>query len=455
MKRCSWLFILIVLSVSRCNLLKDIRFTAAGLTGQEPFFVTAATAELRPSDAAAAFLRNGELLLVFKSSAPDAAPDRDGKIVYVTRSSDRGRNWKPPERAFSAAWDFRHPVITSIPDGPILLAFGWQDADASSDVHGDPGFFVSHSSDNGVSFSTPRLVRTPQAGWVATSGSAVASEDGSVLLPLTAQGGIRLAVSRDNGENWTISPAIAENAAFTRRNPSLVRLPDRRLFCLFEQGTDSPRLMTCESSDNGVTWSGPVETGILGSRPSCAALSGGVLVCAFTDLWPSGVSLMRSFDGGVRWECMDRLSVTDSECVIAPMSGDTLLAVCRPDQAKTGADLKAAVFAEAAPGPPAGLSGSYRRGKGNHLRWNAKKHAVYYAVYRDTVSIADPPPAGLRLATTGSTGFSDVSVDSGSTYFYRVTAVRSENAPVPGAEGPASAEISIVAAEKNKSARQK
>ncbi len=449
MKRYSWLFILVILSASRCNLLKDIQFTAAGLTGEELRFVTAAPADLHSSDAAAAFLHNGDILLVFKSSAPDPGADRT-KNVFVTRSSDRGRSWNPPETAFSASWDFRNPVLASIPDGPVLLAFGWQDADASSRAHGDPGFFVSHSSDNGVSFSTPRLVRTPQAGRVATSGSAVVLEDGSVLLPLTAGDGIRLAVSKDNGENWTIGPAIAENAASTRRNPSLVRLPDRRLFCLFEQGSASPRLMTCESSDNGITWSGPVDTGMLGSRPSCAALTGGVLACVFTDRWPSGIGLMRSFDGGLRWECMEQLSSSDSECKIVPMNGDTLLAVCGPDQGKTGAALKAAVFADVAPGPPAGLSGSYKHGKGNHLRWNAKKHAVYYAVYRDTSSLADPPPAGLRLATTGSAGFSDVSVDSGRTYYYRVTAVRSENAPVPGSEGPPSEELAIRAVEKKK-----
>ncbi|MDM7924718.1 MAG: sialidase family protein [bacterium] len=449
MKRCSWLIILIILSASRCNLLDDIRSTAAGLAGQERLFTTVAAPDLRPSDATAAFLPNGDILIVFKSSAADAGAD-GGKDVFVTRSSDRGRSWKSPETAFRPAWDFRNPAIAAVPDGPILLVFGWQDADAPDLGHGDPGFFVSHSPDNGVSFSTPRLVRTPQAGRVATSGSAVALEDGSVLLPLTAQGGIRLAVSRDAGESWKIGPAIAEDAASTPRNPSLVRLPDRRLFCLFEQGTVSPRLMTCESSDNGVTWSRPVDTGILGSRPSCAALSGGVLACAFTDRWPSGISLMRSFDGGGRWECMEQLSAPDSRGAIAPMSGDTLLAVCGPDQAKAGAGLRAAVFAEAAPGPPAGLSGSYKHGKGNHLRWNSMRGAVYYSVYRDTSPLADPPPAASRLATAHSAGFSDVSVDSGKTYFYRVTAVRSENAPVPGAEGRPSAELSIVAAEKKK-----
>ncbi|MBN2202404.1 exo-alpha-sialidase [bacterium] len=450
MKRFSWLFILVVLSVSRCNLFKDIRFTAASLTGQEILYVTAAPAELQPSDAAAAYLSNGDLLLVFKSSSPEAGADRGGATVFVTRSTDRGRNWTRPATGFSVVRDFRHPVMVIIPDGPVLLAFGWQDADDSSRPAGYPGFFVSHSMDNGVSFSTPRLIRTPLAGRVATSGSAVALEDGSVLLPLTAGGGVRLAVSRDNGENWTIGPAIAENAASTRRNPSLVRLPDGRLLCLFEQGSVSSRLMTSESSDNGLTWREPVDTGVQGSRPSCAVLSGGVLACAFTDRWPSGIGLMRSFDGGVRWECMEQLSASDSECQIAPMNGDTLLAVCGPDQVKPGAALRAAVFAETAPGPPAGLSGSYKHGKGNHLRWNAKKHAVYYAVYRDTASIADPPPAGLRLATTVSTGFSDVSVDSGGTYFYRVTAVRSENAPVAGAEGPPSAELKIAAVEDRK-----
>jgi hypothetical protein len=449
MKRFSWLFILGILSLSRCNVLKDIEFKAAGLTGGEFRFKTAVPADFHPSDAAAVFLQNGDLLLVFKSSAPQPVQE-PGKSVLQTRSQDRGRTWTHPVPAFNAAWDFRHPVIVSIPDGPILLAFSRQDADDPSQPCRDPGFFVSHSVDNGASFSAPRLVRTPKAGRSATSGSAVVLEDGSVLLPLSSGKAVRLAVSKDNGETWSIGAPVAEDPVSGFRNPSLVRLSDRRLFCLFERASRSPGLMSCESSDNGVTWSKPVDTGILGGRPSCAALSGGVLVCAFADRWPSGMSLMRSFDGGVRWEGMEQLSASDSECSIVPLDQNTVLAVCGSVESGQGAQIRTAVLSESAPGPPAGLSGSYKREKGIHLRWNSLRRAVYYAVYRDTASITEPLPDALRMATTVSPGFSDTAVDSGETYFYRITAVRSENAPAPGSEGPPSEQLKIAAAEVRK-----
>jgi hypothetical protein len=380
---------------------------------------------------------------VFDGSAPENGTER-GKTVYVARSSAAEGQWSEPRPALGVTWGFHRPALVQVPDGPILLAFGWLDPDGRPAAGRDAGFFVSHSSDNGATFSAARLIRTPQCGRVSTSGSAVALEDGSILLPLTADGAVRLAASRDNGETWTLGKPLAGDSSAGCGNPSLVRLQDRRLFCVFEGRGGATELMTCESADNGRTWGPPARTGIEGSRPSCAAASNGVLLCAFVDPWPAGLTLMRSYNGGVRWEDGEHVSDSRDGAGLTALDGGRVLALSCPRSGEDGGTVvEARMFDASAPEPPAGLSGSFRKDRGIHIRWNASDRTVYYIVYRDTVPMPDPAPGRRRLTTCVDGRFHDAAVDSGKTYFYRVTAVRSDNGPAAGSESEPSRELKI------------
>ncbi len=115
--------------------------------------------------------------------------------------------------------------------------------------------------------------------------------------------------SVDHGHSWEeygVIAAVRPNQKpwswMGKEGPTeagLVRLSDRRLFCIFRTG-DGEYMGEAWSSDGGKTWTPPASSGFKGVAPHLRLMSSGVLVCTYGR--PGPVTVMFSTDGGVKWE---------------------------------------------------------------------------------------------------------------------------------------------------------
>ncbi|MHB1355539.1 MAG: sialidase family protein [Anaerolineae bacterium] len=116
-----------------------------------------------------------------------------------------------------------------------------------------------------------------------------------------------LLVSRDQGASWqyhaTIARPIAGDPVGEGFNePTMVRLDDGRLFCILRTGHYSP-LYGCWSSDEGLTWTEPLYTGLeRGCFPCLLKLADGRLAMTFGQRFPAGWSRVTPLGDWPRYE---------------------------------------------------------------------------------------------------------------------------------------------------------
>jgi len=398
--------------------------------------------EFAASSPAVLRLKTGSLALVFKG--PGKTSGSRDKIVFFSRSTDDGRTWSNPKSVLTGLQDFQNPCLFQLPEGQVILIYGWGAGAAQRTGLMNPGFFISFSYDDGAAFTAPRFVHLPKYEWVATSEDMLILDDGTLLAPLTAgkrNGGtaVLLAVSGDKGEKWETFRTVSADSfgSVSYRKPTLVRLPDRRLLCLMEGGEEDPYLYETQSEDGGATWGKPRQTGIQGKRPDLAITARGTLVCAFRDRWPEGVSLVRSYDWGLSWEGETQLldsPRTDPSPHLAVLPEDVLMAATESKDPDGKSVILGIRFHDGPPAAPAGLSGSFNPDRSIHLRWNSVKGAVYYIVTRDipssSVSKTDTGFASVFRGTSILPRFIDEGVDTLKSYRYRVSAVRTFGRPI-------------------------
>ncbi len=268
--------------------------------------------------------------------------------------------------------------------------------------------------------------------WLATSNRVVELSDGTLILPAygkkAGETTTALAViSKDGGETWKDLYVIGKdsNNKIHYRKPSLVMFPDGKIFCVMETEDGEGFLYQSISNDGGVTWSLPQSSGIFGQAPDVYLTYQGTLICTYQDFWPMGVSFVRSYDWGRTWGkevslfTMDRGETSPS--LIELKKG--LLAVCYEYDSGIGGTF----FVVKKPEVTKGLSISLSTNRHVNLRWNSVKGADYYIVYRDTVPNFNPvhgyPFKGNGIASPAFPQYTDVSVDSGKIYYYRISAV--------------------------------
>jgi hypothetical protein len=393
-------------------------------------------------------LKTGELAMVFKGFQGPAVSRHD-RVVFLSRSADGGRTWGEPKSILTGLWGFNDPALLQLPEGRVVLIYGWSAGAVESSGPMSAGFFISLSDDDGNTFTVPRLVHVPKAYWVATSEDVLHLEDGTLLAPLTVgkrngETTVLLAVSTDKGAKWERFLKVSGDSlrASSFQKPALARLSDRRLLCLMEGGVADPYLYATRSADDGATWEKPRNTGVQGKEPALAVTSNGTLLCAFRDRWPEGISLVRSYDRGISWEGETQalsLDAGNPSPHLALLPADLLLIAyeSREKDGKTG--VKGLLFVDDPPSAPAGLSGSFKPDRNVHLRWNSVKQAAYYIVYRDTsaafVLMADTVMASRYRGTSVEPRFIDRGTDTLKTYRYRVSAVRTFGRPVEGTGG--------------------
>jgi len=248
-------------------------------------------------------LPSGDLLALFSIGE---AMDATNNTTMVSRSTDDGHSWelqgalheRSPERKHHA--DFLKPLVLS--DGTLIAtgySFHRDDPDspvANSETDGirDGDNLVAYSTDEGRTWTYPRVIPRSRPELIEASGSGVELRSGSILVagshfPMwdgtrpSGQIGVLLR-SEDRGHTWNDESTFFRDSAnrYAPSEPRLCELQDGRLVALFwtsshGEGTNLPNHYTV-SHDNGKTWSDMLDTGIWAQAPGIMHLGGDLLL---------------------------------------------------------------------------------------------------------------------------------------------------------------------------------
>ncbi len=355
-------------------------------------------------------LGSGEHLIVFR----EADDQRAGNgLLLLSHSYNEGKTWSVPDTLVKSRWDCRDPSIVQLKDGIVIVNFYQVNNGELDSFSRSIGCFTVHSFDNGKTFTAPRMVRSPDWDWTATSDDILELENGRLLMPVYGahQGKASLGIvfSTNGGETWEGPSNIAEDA------------------------------------ENRVTYIDPSvmeSAGLYGRAADLHVTVDGILLCAFRDRSPAGISMVRSYDGGISWENETMLAsggltgsapslITSTHHLFAVHDGT-------PRQgagSKNLTTLYGTAFRVDRLHEPQGFSVSEGKSEVD-LRWNSVPATAYYMVYRDTVPdfelIHGYPDTGNGIATPIEPFYTDTRVDSGKIYYYRVTAVAGKGALLQG-----------------------
>jgi len=433
MKNFLYLLIITILVSSTCTRIEELQY---GEVRQ----ITIYTSDVHAAFPDAVRLKSGELLVVFREGSSRISCD--GKIL-LSRSDGKGRSWSEPDTIVSTPWDCRTPSIVQLTDGQIIVNFYQLRYGDSGKIVGSAGCFTVRSFDNGRNFTAPRMVTDLPLDWSATSDQILEIEDGSLIMALYGHNqGMRSSVwaviSRDSGESWKEHYLIArdEDGRIDFTEPSLSILPDGRIVCMMNGGD---YLYQTFSEDGGIQWSRPQVSGIEGSECDLDITQDGIVVCAYRDFWPRGVSYRLSYDWTATWKDEKYLFTAAHDWGspdIIIMDEGVLIVHHQTLKKDHGSIIGGSLFIVRKPEVVEGFTASVASEGCVNLRWNPVKDAAYYIIYRDTVEdftpVVGPPDQGNVVATPISCQYSDTEVDTGRVYFYRVSAVIGSTRPVSG-----------------------
>ena len=262
-----------------------------------------------------ALLEGGRLLAGFDLA--EAVTSADYRS-YLSRSSDDGQTWSPPERFFPDEGDRleRHYVrIRRLRDGSIV-AVGSRSHPAHEEEetwnHHTMGqrpmeLILLRSHDEGRTWEGPSVVDPPLEGPFEICHTVVELADGRWLWPMsitrrwdgTAPDGVRAValVSSDEGRTWPkVLNLFDEHAqGLMHLECSLIQLPDNRLLATswsFDPDSGTSRTLPYSLSEDGRTFSAPRPTGIDSETSKLLSLGDDRVLCVYrrTDkpgLWAS------------------------------------------------------------------------------------------------------------------------------------------------------------------------
>lgn len=320
---------------------------------------------------------NGDILVVYNSDGDGIA----GAASYLTRSTNDGSTWSTPTTVgpTSHRWangSFNATLgLSTLADGTLLLPMT-DSVNHTQYTDRESVTYVGRSTDHGntwTGFTTPIVLPIPMY-YNATYGRIIQLPSGTLLMPVwsaveppSSPGGLQnptpwqagVMRSFDNGQTWTSYSPIGVDSvsppSFSNVNgkfpsnvteTSIVRLNDGRLLAVMRSdsflGTGQRWFYQAYSLDEGVTWTDPVATNVVGDghdvahAPCTASLSGGrsKLIMGNNDLSTHGLVTRVSFDGGVNWTHPTSLQVPAGGVAgysiypnFVPMSGNRLFVV--------------------------------------------------------------------------------------------------------------------------------
>lgn len=391
---------------------------------------------LSGGSAGSTVLNNGEWFLVFKGETADS---QSGGKLLAMKSSNSGRTWTRPDTIVKTVLDCGKPYVYQLRDGLIIVSFALYRPKTDKQNLKSTGYFIVSSYDHGKNFTAPKYVSVQGYTDIEPSDNILELQDGSFLLPASVknQDGFNesiVIISHDRGDSFTeVIKIKSELSLLTQKSgPSIVQLSDGTLLCMVEE---NGRLYQATSSDQGYTWNFLRYSGVLGRNPDLLYSPEGILVCTYQDFWPCGVSVSKSYDHGETWETKKTLMWIDQKEFISPdlvLLDHQKLAV----STFTGNKLEALFFKETRLLPPKGFSLSAHRSNHVFLRWNRVEGASYYLIYRDQnpnfENQSGYPFKGNALIGLTETQYVDTSVDSGKTYYYRISSVAGSGKLIEG-----------------------
>ncbi|MDF2725012.1 MAG: exo-alpha-sialidase [Paenibacillus sp.] len=266
--------------------------------------------------------RDGELIVAFRQ-APNRLNmfpggmhvDPASRGVYVV-SRDNGRTWdsKPRHLVDDYCLGISDPCLNVLQDGDLLATYFTHQVLLKDDVpelqphrmerlvagrwviRAGPGYTI-RSADGGVSWDEPAAIpAAPVAAYgdrlteKVSRGHVVEGEDGSLLALMCTRprqpGRAQLNVTRDKGLTWETVSVLPDAERTVFYEPNLFRTVSGKLVAFLrsvKEGEPKERanpLFTCESYDNGATWTNLTEHPIYTPNPFdvTALQSGNVLL---------------------------------------------------------------------------------------------------------------------------------------------------------------------------------
>jgi len=214
-------------------------------------------------------LTSSKIVLTYRESDSHKAKDYTRIIVRV--SDDDGKTFSDrrvvvetkQEGGLLTKWNC--PKVQQLKDGRVLLL-----CDVYPHPPGEAGkggaksmIELYFSSDNGDSWSAPQ--ETTIGGIMPDE--VVEMDNGDWLLAThrkcKATGNAEQIVSRskDKGKTWDAPVVIASRKGYDFCEASIIKLPGGEFVCYMRENTGKGRpIYKCISTDNGVTWRGPLQT---------------------------------------------------------------------------------------------------------------------------------------------------------------------------------------------------
>ena len=260
----------------------------------------------------------GRLLCCLYQGYAHGSPPTDefpncGKMVSVF-SDDWGKTWSKPMTTVDTEADDHDGHLALLKDGRLLCnyfaeQFYQERKGKRVRIEGNAAWrfdiCLIESRDGGKTWREPRVVATPWKYCSATAGKIIELPEGDLLMPVYgweaggANAGVGVVRSGDGGQTWgAVKLLVSGLPAGSANEMALLRLDDGRLLALIR-----PQMLQAYSSDEGRTWTAPVQAGVAGHAPCLIQTREGRLVYGIRTAgqgYATGVVV--SDDRGATWQ---------------------------------------------------------------------------------------------------------------------------------------------------------
>ena len=218
---------------------------------------------------------NGKLLCVFSECTSHCV--RTYTRIMLVESADGGRTWSPKRPITEGTKDLEYyyncPRISTLPDGRVAMIVdriprvGEGSADLTENV-------VYFSCDNGKTWSAPETL--PIKGIVPDKYRLLNNGRIALAAHYSYEGTLTefICYSDDGGKSWSEPAILAHDSRYHLCEACLIPLGGNNVVALLRENSGMGYdCFKCVSTDNGTTWSAPVNFPL----PGCHRPVGGLL----------------------------------------------------------------------------------------------------------------------------------------------------------------------------------